>query len=151
MDLMRKLRIKDYVPGTLYENISLAHFWSYVEAVALNTPVKPLEDYEPLMEEDEIIKVAGDKITKFEHSLPGDLEPEKSMGRKRKTVSAEDDTGLDWRELYRTSSLSDCTAVQLKQYLRSRGMRVGGKKEELLLRVERNIQEEIEKDQVANG
>uniref|UniRef100_A0A7S1D336 SAP domain-containing protein n=1 Tax=Cyclophora tenuis TaxID=216820 RepID=A0A7S1D336_CYCTE len=69
--------------------------------------------------------------------------------KKRKAAQPiEDDSGLDWLQLYKDDELSDCKVDQLKKYLRSVGARLSGRKEELILRVSQSIQARMSKGEL---
>lgn len=139
--MMSKLGL-DFAAGIPFENQALEEFWSYIEAIALDTKVK--EDFDPLVDEEAILERAGALIEAFRTSLPEDVkEVKKRASRKRQIV--EDDSGCDWEELYRTDSLSECTVDMLKSFLRSKGSRVSGKKADLVYRVGKMIEEDMGK------
>lgn len=105
----------------------------------MDIPEEEIED-ETAVDEKAVEEAVGPEIAAFKNALPEDEEVEKS--RKRKVI-AEDDSGIDWVDLYKTGSLSDCTIDKLKTYLRSVGERLSGRKEELVLRVTQHIENEV--------
>jgi len=142
-DLIRHQKLENLEIGQNFENAALERFWRYVEAVALEMSIPEQERYETELNEEEVIKAAGNQIASFRDFLPKDIKKENEKtdgtGCKRKFIS--DESGLDWDHLYRTNTLSECKVSDLKSYLRSVGARVGGRKEDLISRVSRSIED----------
>lgn len=148
MDLICHQKLENVEIGLNFENPALTRFWRYIEAVALEMSIPEEEQYETELNEEEVLQAAGNQITSFRDILPRDIKNEnqntETKGQKRKFVS--DESGLDWNQLYRTGALSECKVNDLKSYLRSVGARVGGRKEDLVLRVSRSIEDVIDKN-----
>lgn len=147
MDLIRHQKLENVEIGLNFENAALERFWKYVEAVALEMSIPEQEQYETELNEEEVIQAAGHQIASFRDCLPKDIKNEneetEAKGCKRKLIS--DDSGIDWAQLYKTNALSECKVNELKSYLRSVGARVGGRKEDLVLRVSRSIEDREKK------
>jgi ATP-dependent DNA helicase 2 subunit 1 len=154
VDLIEHQRLQNVEIGVNFVNASIEKFWSYIEAVALETSLPEPEQYEVELNEEEVLKAAGPQIDAFRDALPEDVPTKKSSSssssrstqpRKRKALVV-DESGQDWRYLYTTGSIDSCSMDDLKSYLRSVGARVGGKKDDLVRRVRQSILERIEKD-----
>jgi ATP-dependent DNA helicase 2 subunit 1 len=117
------------------KNDSLAHFWNYIESIALETTL-PAPEESLNVSDEEVREAAGKEIDAFYASLPDDIEKPKAV-KKRKLV--QDDSGCEWLDLYQTDSLSDCNIDDLKKYLRSVGEKLVGKKADLIDRVAQSI------------
>jgi hypothetical protein len=55
----------------------------------------------------------------------------------------DDDSGLNWEEMYQNDELDTCRVPDLKKYLRSVGQPLSGNKKDLLLRVKEHIQQQL--------
>jgi len=137
--LIRNQRLEGIEFGYDFSNYSLAKFASFLEAVALDIPEEKIEN-ETAIDETTVENAVGSEIAAFQNALPEDVKVEKS--RKRKVIS-DDSTHIDWVELYKADSLSDCTIDTLKIYLRSVGEKLSGRKSELILRVTQHIENEL--------
>jgi ATP-dependent DNA helicase 2 subunit 1 len=126
--------------GVDFVNADLANFWLYLEHVALEEPWEPKHNYDTVVtkEHEEILrKYIGDEIDKVAALLPEDVMPEK-VGRKRTFV--EDDSGLDWHSLYDDRALGKLKVDDLKKYLRTHQLPLGGRKTDVLARVMEHIE-----------
>lgn len=144
MDLMQHQTLEGVEIGTNFDNAAIDRFWTYLEAVALETTIPPKQDYETELNEEAVLQVAGAQIAAFRDLLPVDVKQEGKQPRKRKATLAADESGIDWVEVYKTNALFDCTIDHLKSYLRSIGARLGGKKNDLTFRVSQSIAERIQ-------
>mmetsp|Transcript_17935 Transcript_17935/g.26313 ORF Transcript_17935/g.26313 Transcript_17935/m.26313 type:complete len:358 (+) Transcript_17935:206-1279(+) len=138
--------------GTDFVNPALNSFWSYIESVALGTPLPSSMEYDDdtKMNTDDILRSAGDAIDAFRDILPEDDDSDddeenlRRNKRKRKAVLMDtadyDVSELDWANMYKMGKLEECSVALLKQYLRSEGLKVGGRKADLIERVEKNLE-----------
>uniref|UniRef100_A0A6U3Y072 SAP domain-containing protein n=1 Tax=Skeletonema marinoi TaxID=267567 RepID=A0A6U3Y072_9STRA len=134
----------------LPENPWLKHFFGYLESISLGRELDEVED-ETKMDVEGLLAVARQQIEDFSISLPIDPEPvKKERKRKADAVSktSKGDTPMEdideeWIDLYKNDEISGKTAPELKAFLKSRGERVGGKKGELVDRVNRVIYDHI--------
>eukprot|EP00574_Skeletonema_japonicum_P002359 CAMPEP_0201723992 /NCGR_PEP_ID=MMETSP0593-20130828/7847_1 /ASSEMBLY_ACC=CAM_ASM_000672 /TAXON_ID=267983 /ORGANISM="Skeletonema japonicum, Strain CCMP2506" /LENGTH=712 /DNA_ID=CAMNT_0048215169 /DNA_START=85 /DNA_END=2223 /DNA_ORIENTATION=+ len=134
----------------LPENPWLKHFFGYLESVSLGRELDEVED-ETKMDVEGLLAVARQQIEDFSISLPIDPEPvKKERKRKADAVSKPskadtpmEDIDEEWIDLYKDDEISGKTAPELKAFLKSRGERVGGKKGELVDRVNRIIYNHI--------
>ncbi len=147
VDLVRHQKIESIEFGTNFENASIAKFWRYVEAVALETTIPAKEQHETELNELEVLNAAGAQVEAFRDSLPQDVRMEKKAKErplKRKIADVvEDESGVDWVRLYRSDSISNCKVDDLKSYLKSVGARTGGRKRDLVIRVSQSISDRI--------
>ena len=124
-----------------FKNDSLAHFWTYIESIALETTLPTPEESLNQVSDEDVREAAGEQIDAFYASLPEDIaKPDK----KRKLV--QDESGCDWVYHYETNTLSECNTDELKMYLRSIGEKLVGKKADLVNRVSLSVG-----DRIANG
>lgn len=148
--LLRALKLSDVQFWTDFENMCLKRFWTYIEEAALGV-ISPHQEFlcGTEIDDDQLREILGEQISAFISELPCDENEEKETGttRKRK-VTAEDESGCDWVQLYTTDSLSECKVDELKHYLRSMGARVSGKKDDLVLRVSQSIGERMSKGEL---
>ena len=134
----------------LPENPWLKHFFGYLESISLGRELDEVED-ETKMDVDGMLAVARQQIEEFSITLPVDPEPvKKERKRKADAVSKSsksevplEDIDEEWIDLYKNDEIADKTAPELKAFLKSRGERVGGKKAELVDRVNRVIYDHI--------
>lgn len=134
----------------LPENPWLKHFFGYLESVSLGRELDEVED-ETKMDVEGLLSVARQQIEDFSISLPIDPEPvKKERKRKADAVSKPskadthmEDIDEEWIDLYKNDEISGKTAPELKAFLKSRRERVGGKKGELVDRVNRIIYNHI--------
>ena len=79
-------------------------------------------------------------------------EPESKKERKRKAPGAaaaakpeftKEAISERWQNRFKFDEIGDCTATELKEFLKGQGERVGGKKDDLVDRATRVIQAEI--------
>lgn len=150
MDLVRNQKLVDVELGQSFVNGALNEFWRYIESVALETPMPPKEEYDTELNEEDILEAAGQQIEGFRDALCEDVKEEKKRASKKRKASEpiEDDTGIDWVDLFNNDELAGCKVDQLKKYLRSIGARVSGRKEELLLRVRQSIEDRMAKGEL---
>ncbi len=145
-DLIRHQNIEDSIEiGQSFENPVLRRFWNYIESVALGTALQEdfAEDDDTMMNVDDILAVAGDKIYGFKNTIPQDFEDEveNKLPRKRKAADEfPDDTGIDWIHEYKSDTLHELTVAQLKIYLKANGVGVSGKKNDLIEKVKSHIE-----------
>lgn len=126
-----------------FKNDNLVHFWNYVESIALDTDLPEPEQTLQVSKED-IREVAGKDIDAFYASLPEDVVIKKAT--KRKIVV--DESGVDWVQTCQMDSLDECKADTLKQYLRSVGEKLSGKKADLVERVKQSIVDRLAKGEL---
>lgn len=147
VDLVRHQKIESIEFGINFENASIAKFWRYVEAVALETTIPAKEEHETELNEVEVLNAAGAQIEAFRNSLPRDVKIEKKPKDgplKRKAVEVfDDESGLDWVRLYSSGSISTCKVDDLRSYLKSVGTRTGGRKGDLVIRVSQSISDRL--------
>ncbi|KAL3803547.1 hypothetical protein HJC23_014095, partial [Cyclotella cryptica] len=140
----------------LPENPYLGYFFNFLESVTLGGKlIKP--DDEARMNEAMMLESARKEMEDFALSLPAD---EVARGdRKRKqpltskslkkfnvnvpSVPFEETIPRKWIEMYRNDEIADCNANELKEFLRSIGERVGGKKSDLVDRIHRAILKQL--------
>lgn len=148
--LIRHLKLEDVELGESFQNAALVEFWRYIESVALVTNLPPKEEFDTEVNEEDILDAAGSQLEALRDSLPADIKQENvKVAKKRKAPEpVEDDSGMDWAQLYTTDELSSCKVADLKKYLRSVGARLSGKKEELVLRVSQSIKARIDKGEL---
>ncbi len=129
--------------GQNFENADLTMFWDYVEHVALGLPMPAKRDeWDIIPDEAAISKLVEQEVEKVISLLPEDVKPEKKSKRKRELV--EDDSGVDWEAAYHEGALEKCKLDDIKKKLRSLGLKVGGKKSELLERLMPFLHEEFD-------
>lgn len=147
--LIRGQKLSSVEFGANFENAALKRFWTYIESVALGTNLQDREHYDTDIDDDRLRAMLGENIAGFLNELPDDMmeSREKVGSRKRKVLEA-DESGCDWVQLYTTNSLPECKVDELKQYLRSVGARVSGKKDELVLRVSQSIGDRVGKGEL---
>ena len=133
----------------LPENPWLKHFFGYLESVSLGQPLQDVED-NAKMDVDQMLKVASEEISSFSLSLPEDDEPVKK-DRKRKAPGTtaskpefvKESISEEWIDRYKHDEVGDCTATELKAFLKTQGERLAGKKGDLVDRVCRCIEKEV--------
>ena len=144
--IMQMLNLdENIIIGESFENPVLKTFWNYIESVALGTPLVENDADEDDTQWDEamIISRCGNQINTFKQLLPEDEAVVKE--RKRKTVAVKaDETGIDWFREYHENSLEELTVEILKAYLRSQGERTGGRKSDLIDRINDHVQARID-------
>ncbi|CAJ1954274.1 unnamed protein product [Cylindrotheca closterium] len=139
MDVIEKRTVdEDIQLGEDLENAALQKFFDYIEAIAMEDPFfEARTEFDTEVPDEDVLKAAGTQIERFKILLPDDAEKPKVAGRKRKMV--EDDSGINWVELYEEGALDSCKLPELKKYLRSIGEKLSGKKSDLVLRVQEHI------------
>lgn len=130
----------------LFRNDSLAHFYNYMESIALETTLPPPEQSFEISD-DVVRKNAGQQILHFLESLPEDIVAEKES-KKRKWEP--DESGCDWISLYANREIGTCKVPQLKSYLKSTGEIVGGNKAALVERVSDSIEARLKSGELKN-
>lgn len=128
----------------LFRNDSLAHFYNYMESIALETTLPPPEhSFE--ISDDVVRKNAGKQIDAFLESLPEDIVVKKEAKKRKREP---DESGCDWFSLYANNELDNCKIPQLKSYLKSTGEIVGGNKAALVERVKDSIEARLKSGEV---
>lgn len=149
IDLVRHQKLEGIELGINFENASIAKFWRYVEAVALETTLPSKEQHETELNELEVVNAAGDQIAAFRDSLPPDVKierkPKERLSKRKAIEVVDDESGLDWVALYSSDSISGCKVDDLKSYLRSVGARTGGRKADLAIRVSQSIYDRLQR------
>jgi non-homologous end joining protein Ku len=159
VDAAKKLILKSElkhdgdIGDMLPENPWLKHFFGYLESISLGRELDEVQD-DTKMDVEGILAVARKEIEEFSISLPIDPEPvKKERKRKADAVSKPskadapmEDIDDEWIEMYKNDEVSSKTAPELKAFLKSRGERVGGKKGELVDRVNRIIYDYLFKE-----
>ena len=146
VELIKHQRIHGVEWGVSFENPALAEFWNYIESIAIGIPLQRA-DNEVEIDSDAILAAAGAQIEALRIALPED----EVKVKKRKAATQPDESDIDWIHLYKTDSLSDCSATKLKNYLRSIGEKLTGRKADLLERVRGSVEERIKKGDVNSG
>jgi ATP-dependent DNA helicase 2 subunit 1 len=148
MDLIEKQTVDDDIQlGEDLENAALQRFFDYIEAIAMEDPFfEARTDFDTEVPDEDVLKAAGKQIDQFKVLLPDDVDKPKAAGRKRKIV--EDDSGINWVELYQEGELDSCKLPELKKYLRSIGEQLSGKKSDLVVRVQEHIQKSLKTSKV---
>jgi non-homologous end joining protein Ku len=148
--LKSELKHDGDISDMLPENPWLKHFFGYLESISLGRELDEVQD-DTKMDVDGILAVARKEIEDFSISLPIDPEAvKKERKRKADAVSKPskpdapmEDIDEEWVEMYKNDEIQTKTAPELKTFLKSRGERVGGKKGELVDRVNRIIYDNI--------
>ena len=131
-DLIKHMNYPDVELGLDFKNDALAHFWTYIESVALETTLEPPKVSATQIDEEAVQEFAGKQIAEFFKTLPEDIIEEKPS--KKRKIEPNESGEYDWDNLYQTDSLSKCTGDMLRQFLKSEGAKVSGKKDELVER-----------------
>jgi hypothetical protein len=164
----------------LPENPYLGYFFNFLESVSLGGKLLKPED-EACMNEEMMLANVQKEMEDFTLSLPQDEAPQSDRKRKQPAASTKKNNvnvGTDplihreWMEMYRNDEIADCTATELKEFLRSIGERsvlnmvyqvisyskysiniifltlkfnhrITGKKADLIDRIERAIQKQL--------
>jgi hypothetical protein len=119
-----------------FKNDSLAHFYTYLESVALETTLPEPEQTLNQISDEDVRASAGDQIDAFVASLPEDIVVKKAPKKRKREP---DESGCDWISLHKANELSDCTMPMLKSYLKSVGEKLSGNKGALVERVSQSI------------
>ena len=150
INLMKRQSISSAVIGADFENAALTEFYSYLKSVAFSS-TKEENNYDTIVNKDAVLKIAGEEIAAFRSCLPIDVErPKVSASRKRIRKTVPDDSGIDWIELYRIDEIGMCKVDQLKKYLRSVGLPTSGRKDDLVGRVTKSLEEKCTGDNIGN-
>jgi ATP-dependent DNA helicase 2 subunit 1 len=120
------------------ENEMVEDFYAYLKNVALDLPhavMEPTKVHLPTK--------AKKAVENFFSLLPDDVPKKKATtSRKRAKELPPDETGIDWKHLFDTDNIQTCKNDELKARLRSRGLPVGGAKNELVAKVKESIIQE---------
>lgn len=149
MNLIEKRTFEGHIElGEDLENAALQKFFDYIEAIAMEDPFfEARTDFDTEIPDEAVLKATGDQIEQFQSLLPpDDVEKPKAAGRKRKV--AEDDSGINWIEMYQEGELDSCKVAELKKYLRSVGEPLSGKKSDLVPRVTEHIRKNLKESTV---
>ena len=134
--------------GEDFENAALTEFYSYLKSVAFDT-IKEENNYDTIVDSNIILKIARKEILHFNSSLPTDIKKSKvSTSRKRTRKIVPDDSGIDWIELHRTDEIGLCTVDSLKKYLRSVGLAISGRKDDLVERVKESLEQNCSRENI---
>jgi len=149
MNLMSRQSISSVEIGEDFENAALTEFYSYLKSVAFDT-AKEENHYDTILDEEDIEIIStkfGKEIEAFSSSLPMDIKrPKTSNARKRVKKIVPDDSGIDWIEMYRTDEIGVFKVDQLKKYLRSVGLPISGRKDDLIERVTESLAEKCKQE-----
>lgn len=143
MDLVRNQNIEDGVEiGHSFENPMLRNFLNYIESVALGTPLQlDQDDDDTKMNVDGILLSAGTQIEAFLNYLPKDIDIKVERKRKTPQYLRPDETEINWIEAYQTDDIPNFNVNDLKSYLRSVGLKMTGRKADLVDRVRDHVME----------
>lgn len=174
------VRAEEHFSDILPTNPYLGYFFNFLESVSLGGQLIKPED-EARMNDELMLKLAQKEMEAFTLSLPEDEAPKNDRKRKQSATSSkkynanvpsaanEDLIPRKWMEMYRNDEIADCTATELKEFLRSIGerlvyvvltfviihlygshhfqsqshYRITGKKADLVDRIERAIQKQL--------
>jgi hypothetical protein len=107
--------------GFDFENAAMTEFYAYLKSIAFNT-THEMQTFDTRLDEELVLQIARREIDAFSACLPNDVENQSSkLVRKRRKDLPEDESGIDWKELYDEDMIGSCKIDQLKQYLRSVG------------------------------
>jgi len=144
INLINRQSLSSKAIGVDFENAALTEFYSYLKSIAFDT-TKEENIYDTIVDKDIVLEHAGNEIDAFLSFLPLDVvQPKKTKKRTRKTVP--DDSGVDWMELYEVNEIGTCKIDQLKKYLRSVGLPVTGRKDDLVERVAKSLEQKCAGD-----
>lgn len=135
-DLINAMNFGDGFSLDYLKNDSLAHFYTYLESIALETTLPTPEQSLNQITDEDVRATAGEQIDAFSASLPDDVVPVKEPKKRKREP---DETGCDWLFLYRSNDIASCTIPMLKSYLKSCGEKTSGKKADLVERVSLSI------------
>jgi hypothetical protein len=120
-----------------------------IESSALQQTLEEEEsnDDDTKLDHDALMQVCGPYIRSFSEALPSD--DDFSGPKKRRSEEILDDTGIDWIQEYLGDIDGSCpmetlATSQLKSYLRKYGLRLSGRKADLLQRVKEHIRSRID-------
>ena len=123
--------------GEDFDDPDLEKFFNFIECVALeDLSYDENGEYDTMVSDGEILRVVEEEIGWFKAELPKEVNREKVL-RKRKLV--EDNSGLDWHELHRSNELQTLRVNELQIYCRAHGLKVGGRKSDLMDRVTEHL------------
>lgn len=135
--------------GSSFANPALKSFWNLIESIALQQTLEEEEsnDDDTKLDHDALMQVCGPYIRSFSEALPSD--DDFSGPKKRRSEEILDDTGIDWIQEYLGDIDGSCpmetlATSQLKSYLRKYGLRLSGRKADLLQRVKEHIRSRID-------
>ena len=138
----------DNVKDALPANPFLQHFFGYLESVSLSKPLLKPED-EAKQDVQMMLDNASEEIEDFKTSLPPDDLPIQKAGVKRKAPAAskpkfeKEPISEEWIDMYKNNEIADLKNDKLKEFLKGQGERMGGKKSDLVDRINRCIQKEV--------
>ncbi len=150
IELIRHQNIEESIEiGRSFENPVLKMFWNYIESVALGIPLDEdcSEGGDTTMNIEGILSVAGPKIDAFVNTIPEDsIRPvDAKLPKKRKVPKVvPDETGIDWNQEYEMDTFYQLTVDDLKAYLRSNGLKVSGRKDEIIERIKSHMRDNKE-------
>lgn len=126
------IRTEEHFSEILPQNPYLGYFFNFLESVSLGgVLIKP--DDEARMNETMMLESAQKEMEEFTLSLPEDEAPKYERKRKQPATitkkynvnvpSVSDEVLIPrmWMEMYRNDEIADCTAIELKEFLRSIG------------------------------
>ncbi|CAL5220319.1 g2309 [Coccomyxa viridis] len=147
--LVEKLTMEDSYVG-MYENPLLQRHYQVLEALALaETPPDVEDSLKP--DHEWMLSTANDELESFRNSVYGANHNEPGIGKKsastpKKRPAPEDDPALkdalaqhDYKALAASGKLGKLKVDDLKPYLRAHGLKVTGKKDELIERITEHI------------
>lgn len=138
--LMEKLDLSESVLGQDFDNAALEDFYSYLNSVAFDMP-KETASYDTRPRAENMRIQAGKEIDYFSSLLPADTVKPKTISKKRSRNIVSDDSGIDWKELYNGNEIDTIKVENLKKYLRSVGLPLSGRKEDLVKRVINSLEQ----------
>ena len=143
IELIRNQNIEDSVEiGEIFENPALKTFWGYIESVALGTPLEEelSDDDDTNMNVEGILAATGYKINAFKVTIPKDeIVPKLPTKREAKIRPISDGKGIDWFHKYNMDAFDELRLQELKEYFRSYGEIMSGRKNELIERIKSHI------------
>ena len=131
--------------GYSFKNPALARFWSYISSVA----------EEGTAGKEEVVDETDFFTGDIELTLPEPVEEDSGKKRKAARSPAEkkakqakvlppDTSGVEWHIALAEGIVAERNVEELKKFLRSRGAKLGGRKAELVDRVEEILMKEDE-------
>ena len=117
--------------GEDFENPVLKYFFNYLESVSLGKELEATVEDDAKMDVQQMIAVARKEIESFSLILPEEDATEKTdRKRKQLTYANNRTTNIsvvhvddEWIEMYKNDAVADCSANELKAFLRSVGER----------------------------
>ena len=142
-----QLHFDDFVE-CLPANPYLRHFFGYLESVTLGKPLVGVED-DAKMDVDGMLERASEEIESFTLSLPEDELPIKKDRKRKASASSskpeftKESISDEWIEMYKNDEIADLKNDELKAFLKSQGLRLAGKKADLVERCHKCIEQEL--------